>query len=193
MEFQKAGNPLYLYEAVLEQMRANFKSSKPNALLLNDFFTKIAYKELATQILTSKKKHAVPDRYSYTEMVIPSPVEQLFNSESFLAFLREATGKKITNVTLQAQQFSAGDYTLLHDAELSEPGTEFFIIFSDTWKPEWGGSTIYTPEKADPLIFVPIANTFSLITTTKYLHSFVKYLNYTVGPNSFIKLSGRLL
>lgn len=185
-------NSLYSYEAVQAQMKTQFLSQKPSVLLLPDFLNKSVFSTLNKEALSSKGKEVfVPHQFSYTLLDIPA-MKTFFSSSSFIDFLRNVTGKKISKVNLEISQFAHGNFTLLHDDLNTKSRTEFFIFFGDAWNPEFGGTLCYTQADGSPLIFEPKPNSFGILSLPNEWMSFVRYVNHFAGKKSFILVRGSL-
>ncbi len=187
-------NPLYAYDAVIDQMAISFKQLKPNHLLLNDFLIKQSYRTFFDSLLKAGGSQVfIPDRYSYTLLDMPKEVDSFFHSANFLSLLQDVCGVKTKDVKIEARKFKHKDFTLLHDAENLKQGLGFSLFFSDLWKSQCGGSLIYSRGESDPLIFPVKGNSFVLVKTTRDVLPFVKYINHFAGESSFIQIWGMVV
>lgn len=191
MDFKSLINPLYAYDAVKDQMKVSFKSSKPSVLLLPDFFTKKVYDSLTkeAQSLEAKEKY-IPHMYRYHE--VPSSAFKDIFSSDFLTFVREITGIKSKKLSLDSKRFGHRCFTLLHDDLSADGGLIFFYtIASSKWNSSSGGQTIFTfGDEREPLIFDVKENSLVLLHVPKGMRSFVKYLNHFSGTNGMLKVEG---
>ena len=190
--FNKNVNPLYLYEAVQDQIKSSFAVSKPQLTLLADFLTKPAYNELLASVSSSKSREVfVPHKFSFDSV---DHRGELFSSKEFLEFVRLVTGVRSNNATIDVKKFKHTNFTLLHDDLDSNARVIFFYILgSKDWKPEWGGQTIFTfGDGREPIVFEPKANSLAIIKVPKGMRDFVKYIKHFSGRNEFFKIEGTL-
>jgi len=192
LNFDKSINPLYLYEAVQDQIKAGFMSSSPKLTLLADFLVKSAQVELQKSLSSSKKsKIFVPHKYSFEQIDFHS---DLLSSKEFLHFVRLVTGLKLSKSRVSVSKFDHGAYSLLHDdLDSSERIIFFYILGSKSWKPEFGGQTILTyGDERDPIVFEPKDNSLAIVRVPKGMRNFVKYIKHFAGKNEFVKFEGVL-
>lgn len=190
--FEKALNPLYLYEAVQDQIQASFNSSQPRLMLLADFLTRPLMDEVRAQLSASGSKDIfVPHRYSFTEVECTL---DLFSSKDFLHFIRSVTGIKSSHVRVSVKEFGHQNFTLLHDDVDARARVVFFYTLGGkNWKREWGGQTIFTfGDEREPVVFEPKSNSLAIIQVPKGMRDFVKYIPHFAGANKFIKIEGIL-
>ncbi len=194
--FSTSLNPLYLYEAVQDQMRSSFEKSKPSVLLLTDFLTSRSYTSFARVVESFKEtKVDEPDRFSFDSLTIPQAYRAFFASPSFFDFVRNATGVKPRDVRLEARRFGHRHFTLLHDKQSSEERFMFIYTFApSSWNPASGGSLIFSyGDEREPLVFEPKANSLVIMKVPKNMREFVKYINHTAGSKNLVYFIGEFL
>ncbi len=195
LTFSTSLNPLYLYEAVQDQMRSSFEKSKPSVLLLTDFLTSRSYEAFARIVGEFKETRVEePDRLFFSSLAIPQAQRAFFASPSFFDFVRNATGVKPRDVKLEARRFGHRDFTLLHDDQLSSERFVFFYTLTSDWNASSGGSIVFSfGDAREPLIFEPKANSLIILKVPKGMREFVKYINHTAGNKTITYISGELL
>lgn len=184
-------NALYNYEAVQDQMRAAFKTSKPSVLMLTDFFDKKFYATLLADLnKIDSKEIYVPhkERYAYIES---TDIQKLFSSSEFLDFVRNVTGAKIKSADMIIKKFGQQNYTLLHDDVLANKRLIFFYTLAGKWKSEFGGQTIFTfGDGRAPLVFEPQGNSLCIMLVPEGMRDFVKYIKHFAGESKIVKIEG---
>jgi hypothetical protein len=111
--FEKSINPLYLYEAVQDQIKSSFIGSKPQLMLLADFLTKEGLAHLQKEIdSANSKKIFVPHKFSFEEINLKLG---LFSCNEFFNFIRLISGIKVSKSSISISKFRHRDFTLLHD------------------------------------------------------------------------------
>lgn len=175
-------NKVYLDENVLKSMGEFF--SENGFLVLSDFFEKECYEQTETSLESSGERKIIPDKYSYGEL-------ESAESEEVHSFIRKIAGEEDLKFKTEVKKFGHRDFTLLHDSETVGERYEFFIFVCDEWDSEWGGMKVYADSSdSDPLVFLPIGNTFCLVRKGEDMGSFIKYINNHAGENKFVLVEG---
>lgn len=192
-DFTNSVNSLYNYEAVKDQMKSSFKTSKPSVLLLSDFLIKTSSEELRRKTISDKgKERYIPHECRYNDLTIGNNLD-IFSSKEFLTFIREISGIKVTKSNISACKFNHRSFTLLHDELDDKERLVFFYMLAPKWDFSWGGQTIFTfGDDREPLIFNVQNNSFVLLKVPKGMRSFVKYVNHFARENELILFQGTL-
>lgn len=188
-------NPVYLKGEVIIQMRTAFKQSKPNVLVLPDFFDKSFYGKLAGEMLSSRgKENYVPHEHRFFEMPLDREIKEIFSSRAFINFISEATGVDIGGFKMCARKFGKGNFSLMHD---DLPSAKRFVLFytisPSGWDSKWGGASVFSfGDERAPLVFENIGNSLTLISVPSGMRDFVKYVNHFAGDKRIVKIIGTL-
>lgn len=169
-------------------MRDSFAHHIPNVLVLDDFFDQSFLDNLVKEFEKSKGKEVhSPERFRFDELSSALLVA-MEKSAELRELLECISGKPVKKLNLTAHRFKHGHYTLLNDDDVHKNRLEFFITLGDSWKHEWGGSSVYAGEQ--PLVFAPKHNTFVLLVSGAKNLGFVKYINHFAEKKSFIRIQG---
>ena len=98
----------------------------------------------------------------YKRSVGPAHLGHFWKSKSLLSFLESGTGLKLKFRSSQGQNYSPGDYSLLHSEEFEKKRLVVVYDLTNNWNIEWGGYDIYTSPDKDPLICNRDAGTLML-------------------------------
>ncbi len=194
MNFKSSVNALYFYEAVQDQMHGAFKSSRPQVILLTDFFVKKIYDSLLEEAKkVSGKEVYEPHKYRFREIFL-TELEEFFSSQEFLDLVREITRVKVKKVDLSLSKFGKGNYTLLHDDVMAKKRLLFFYTLCDKWQSAWGGSTIFTfGDERSPIVFESKGNSLVIMLVPDGMREFVKYVKHFAGESEMFKVEGVLI
>lgn len=164
----------------------------PN-IKLEKFLSLESYELFSRQSTKAKfKKKYLPDRESFSEAEIPEQLRKFILSPEFKGFISEVLGKKISIKSCSLRSFGWKDYSLLHDNELVEKGTDIILEFTNRWEEIWGGSTTYRSNGGEFRTLSVSDNTLFIIERKKGIRDFVKYVNHHAGKNRRVFVAAHL-
>lgn len=177
-------NPTYITSV----SKLNEAFAGQSYLILKDFLRPDVYKSLIECVdeqkwtlmgpFNSKKYRSLAQATPFFQSLI-----QAFSSKEFKEYLESITGLQLARKkALETQRFDAGDYTLMNDHNLEEPGLDFRFSFSEMpcdseWDDSWGGLLHYIMDKETLLSRAPESNELMLVYRDEGVLKFIKYLN----------------
>ena len=163
-DYKKYINPKYL----APQQKAAFKKKfeESSILTLNDFLNQATFAQLLQALPNSP-----PNTYVYGPASVRCfrQIQEQTNDEAFkllheisdswrstfIVWLEEITGLRISTHRVMGRMFKQGCYSLIHDHGSDFLGLDVILTLGngtrDRWKPEYGGCLTYTaaPEELD--------------------------------------------
>jgi Rps23 Pro-64 3,4-dihydroxylase Tpa1-like proline 4-hydroxylase len=179
-------NPTYITSI----SKLNEAFSEQSYLILKDFLRPDVYKTLTECLVEQKWTPIGPANVKkYETLAHATPflqsVIQSLSSKEFKEFLESVTGLSLERKKdLETLKFREGDYTLMHDHNLDEPGLDFRFSFSEIpqdveeWDDSWGGLLHYIMDKETLLSRTPATNELLLVYRDAGVLKFIKYLNH---------------
>ena len=180
-------NKIYLNQETISRVKKELQKKK--FILLDEFFDENFYSSIEKEISKNKfLKKEILDRYSFFELE-NKKLEKFFLTLQFVEFLEEILGANLKNINFSARKFRHGNYTLLHDSEKNNGGTEFIFFLTNSWNEKFGGNVFYHRKK-EPLIVNPKRNRLFIFNGKN--KKFVKYVNNLSGEKNFVLIEGKL-
>lgn len=175
-------NPLYLLPETISQVEKTFYSHKNiKSIQLGQFLLANKAEILEKSLEKSKWEHAyVPHMYSYSIVTSGNIFKEFFallNTHGFKTLIGTMIKKQIKNINPHALSFGHKDYTLLHDTIDEKEHILCTFDFTKEWSENAGGQMIFTHQDSEPMIFQPTFNAMNIVSVTKDVHMFVKYVN----------------
>lgn len=175
-------NPLYLVPETIAQVEKTFHSHKDiKSIQLGQFLLAGKAEKLQKALEKSKWAHAyVPHMYSYSITTNESAFKDflaLLNTNGFKTLIGTMIKKQIKVVRPHALSFVHKDYTLLHDNIDDKEHILCAFDFTKEWPENAGGQMIFTHPESEPMIFPPSFNAMNIVSVSKDVHMFVKYVN----------------
>lgn len=172
-------NPEYLTADNQQQISHHFQKEHNPSVTLYQFFTPDFLLNLDRQITSQELvSKTFASKYSYKLAQLPSDLNRLFASRDFLDLISSLVSTKVRKIIPEIRVFSHKSYTLLHDEEVEEPGTDLLIDLTKSWNDDWGGYVVYTDTAGQSSILDHGWGVASIVTRGDNLQKFVKYVNH---------------
>ena len=190
-------NPVYLSDVSL----LNTQFAKDSFLCLKSFIKQEMDQKLESEIMSTNswKRKSVANSFHYsildfkTESGLLFKLYSLFKSNQFQSYLCNVTGMEIDAVKhMDCRSFECGDYTLVKDDELPEPGLDvvFSMSTTDNWDVSCGGQLHYIYQEETLLSLLPSRNELFLCFRDDQVLSFIRYMNAKSGNQKRREFAG---
>ncbi|MBI2541897.1 hypothetical protein HYV80_04260 [Candidatus Woesearchaeota archaeon] len=170
-------NTLYMDNGILKKAKQVYNNQHPKNIKLENFFQKPVFSLLRKKLNESKYSPEFHP-YKYRHSVTGSKeIDSFLDGKYFKKLARKILNLRKYRLSYEIRKFESGNYTLLHDADMEEPGIDFIIDFSADVK-SFGGYTVYLTEKEELLLLYPSPNTLTFVMRGKGLMKYTKYVQH---------------